>query len=126
MKNVNLMAREANSIDLSTAPALAQLGEEVQRTNTPPSVRRDGEEVAVLVPARRTRVRRGTAVDDQTGEGKKTPSTARPRRRGQPLTSDDPLFRTIGIGVSGVPDVSANKHHYLAEAYLNKGRRRTS
>jgi hypothetical protein len=67
-------------------------------------------------PQHRARVRRGTAVDDQTGEGKKTPSTARPRRRGQPLTIDDPLFRTIGIGDSGVPDVSANKHHYLAEA----------
>jgi hypothetical protein len=118
------MAREANSIELSTVPALAPLVEEVQRTNVPLSVRRDGEEVAVLAPARRRRARRGTAADGRTDKGKTTPTSPR-RRWGQPLTIDDPLFRHIGTSRSDATDVSSNKHRYLAEAYHNKGRGRT-
>ena len=49
----------------------------------------------------------------------------RHRRREQPLTTDDSLFRLIGLGQSATSDVSANKHHYLAEADVKKGRRRT-
>lgn len=119
------MAQEANFIDLSNVPALAHLVKEVERTNAPLSLRRDGEEVAVLAPARRRRTRRSTTVEGRTGEGTKTPPAGRRRRRGQPLTLDDPLFRHIGTSRSDVTDVSSNKHHYLAEAYYNKGRVRT-
>jgi excisionase family DNA binding protein len=43
------------------------------------------------------------------------------QRRGKPITADDPLFRLIGIGSSdGSGDISANKHKYLAEAYMPK------
>jgi hypothetical protein len=31
----------------------------------------------------------------------------------------DPLWNLVGIGHSGLGDVSANKHQYLAEGYLH-------
>ena|SRR5437762_11961845 len=43
------------------------------------------------------------------------------RRHGKPIAADDPLSRLIGIGRSDGPgDISANKHRYLAEAYMPK------
>src|ERR1700730_1815404 len=51
-------------------------------------------------------------------EASRSPTKSR-RGRGKPITADDPLFRLIGIGRSeGAGDVSANKHKYLAEAYM--------
>src|SRR5688500_8451442 len=46
------------------------------------------------------------------------PPKKRSQAKAQPVTSDDALFRLIGIGHSGKGDISANKHKYLAEAYL--------
>lgn len=45
------MARELVVIDVSAIPELAQLVEEVRSTGTPRLLRRNGEDVAVLVPA---------------------------------------------------------------------------
>src|SRR5947209_19741709 len=46
------------------------------------------------------------------------PRESRPRparRRGQPITADDPLWDIVGIARSGGPgDVSSNKYKYLA------------
>ena len=41
----------------------------------------------------------------------------RPSPRGKTFTKDDPLMSLVGIGRSGLSDVSENKHKYLAEAY---------
>ena len=97
------MASELSPIDISTIPELAHLVDEVQRTRRSRVIRRADEAVAVLSPV--------------------APAPKKRRTRGRVLTEDDPLFDLIGIGHSGGRgDVSANKHHYLAEAYRAKGR----
>ena len=89
------MAHELEPLDISHLPDLMHLAEEVQRTRTPRRLRRASEDVAILTPAPKRR-----------------------RGRSRVLTEEDPLFRLVGIGRSGGSgDVSANKHHYLAEAY---------
>ena len=47
------------------------------------------------------------------------PLKKRSQANAQPVTSDDALFRLMGIGHSGKGDISAHKHQYLAEAYLH-------
>ena len=95
------MRKEMTSIDISDLPDLLSLAEEV-RTSRKPCLLKNGEqEVAVLAP-----------VDPVTVAPK------RRRRRGKPLSKDDPLFRIVGMfHLEGPTDVSENKHKYLAEAY---------
>jgi hypothetical protein len=89
------MTVELDPIDIREIPELARLVDEVRTSRRPRRIVRDGEDLAVLRPARRQ---------------------ANPRRR-RVLTKDDPLFDFVAIGRSAGPgDVSANKHHYLAEA----------
>lgn len=52
------MVAEPVPIDLETMPELAALAEEVRRTGTPRVLRRDGQDVALLMPPRQTRKRR--------------------------------------------------------------------
>jgi uncharacterized protein (DUF433 family) len=60
------------------------------------------------------------AKDIVTGEEvSPKPPKKRSQAKAQPVTSDDALFRLIGIGHSGKGDISENKHKYLAEAYLH-------
>lgn len=40
--------------------------------------------------------------------------------RERPVTREDALFRLIGIGESGISDISENKHKHLAAAYHPK------
>ena len=54
------MTREADSIDISSLPDLAQLADEVARTGRPCVLRRGDTNVAVVVPAAR-RARRPEA-----------------------------------------------------------------
>ena len=44
------MAQQLASVDISTIPELARLADEVQRTRQARVLRRDGEDVALLVP----------------------------------------------------------------------------
>jgi hypothetical protein len=45
------------------------------------------------------------------------PKRKRSRRKGGPITADDPLWDIVGIGKSkGPTDVSSNKYKYVAEA----------
>lgn len=91
------MARELRRIDISDVPELLKIAEDVHATGEPCVLRRDSEDLAVLMPAKR----RAPRVP-----------------RGKPTTADDPLWNIVGIGSSqGPTDVSANKHKYLAEAY---------
>lgn len=46
------MAHELTPIDVSTLPELARLADEVQRTRTPRVLRRDDQDLAIVMPAR--------------------------------------------------------------------------
>lgn len=49
------MPGEARPIDISDAPELLRLAEEVRRTNGPRLLRRDGEDLAFVMPLPRSR-----------------------------------------------------------------------
>jgi hypothetical protein len=93
------MAKEKapKRIDISRIPELLTLAQEVQSTNESRILQQESEDLAILSPVR---------------PKKRSKTTA------QPVTSDDALFRLIGIGKSGIPGgISGKKHEYLARAY---------
>jgi hypothetical protein len=63
----SIMAKELTSVDISNAPDLLHLVEEVRRTGQPRLLRRDSEDLAVLSPVttirKRRRKRETTAAD---------------------------------------------------------------
>jgi hypothetical protein len=75
-----------------------QLAQEVRRTNESRILQQDSEDLVLLSPVL----------------PKKHSQT-----KAQPVTSEDALFRLIGIGHSGKGDISENTHKYLADAYLH-------
>jgi hypothetical protein len=54
------MVKERKAVDISHLPELLRLAEKVQATNEPYVLRREGEEIAAVVPLKRTR-RKGKA-----------------------------------------------------------------
>ena len=93
------MARELKRIDITNVPELLRIAEEVQASQEPRVLRRDGEDLAVVRPLKRP---------------------GRPRiPRGKPFTKEDPIWNLQGIGRSGLTDVSENVDKYLAEAYID-------
>ena len=92
------MAKEPRHIDISRIPELPKLVQEVRQTNEPSILREESEDVAMLTPLKPV-TKRGV--------------------RSKPTTADDPLWKLVGIGHSGKGDISANKHKYLADAYLH-------
>ena len=91
------MAREMRRIDISDMPELLRIAEEVRSTNESRVLQRENEDIAILMPARRS---------------KRVPA-------GRPLTYDDPLWKLVGSAqLQGPTDVSENKYKYPAEAYL--------
>ena len=89
--------KDPKRIDISRMPELLHMVQEVRITNEPRILQQDSEDLALLSPVR--------------------PKT-RSQTKAQPVTSDDALFRLIGIGKSGIPGgVSGKKHEYLARAY---------
>ena len=52
------MARELRSINIGNIPELSRLAEEVRDTNEPRLLRRDSEDLAILMPATRESKRR--------------------------------------------------------------------
>jgi hypothetical protein len=91
------MAKEPKRIDISRIPELLSMAQEVRATNEPAVLQQESEDLALLSPVR---------------PKKRSQTTA------QPVTSDDALFRLIGIGKSGIPGgMSGKKHEYLARAY---------
>jgi hypothetical protein len=84
-------------IDISSIPELLKLVQEVRQTNAPTILQQEREDVALLSPV---------------------PAKKRAKTTAKPVTSEDALFRLIGIGKSGIPGgVSGKKHEYLARAY---------
>jgi hypothetical protein len=92
------MAKEPKRIDMSRMPELLSIAQEVRATNEPAVLQQDSEDLVLLSPVL---------------PKKRSKTTA------QPVTSDDALFRLIGIGHSGKGDISENKHRYLVEASLH-------
>ena len=90
--------KEPKRIDISSIPELLSIAQEVRRTNESRILKQESEDLAMLIPI--------------------TPAAKR-RVRGKPTSADDPLWKLIGIGHSGKGDISANKHQYLADAYLH-------
>jgi hypothetical protein len=97
------MARELEPIDITHAPEISRLAEEVARSGVPRVLRRDNQDVAVIRPAA---------------------FGSRRSRRGKPTSETDPLWQIVGIAdAADFPDaprdVSSKKHQYLAEAYAD-------
>jgi hypothetical protein len=91
------MAKEPKRIDISRMPELLSIAHEVQSTNEPYVLQQDSEEVAILSPVK---------------------PKSRSKPKAQPVTTEEALFRLIGIGKSGIPGgVSGKKHEYLTRAY---------
>ncbi len=93
------MAKEKapKRIDISRIPELLKLAQEVRRTNESAVLQQESEDLALLSPVLPKK---------------------RSQTKAQPVTSDDALFRLIGIGKSGIPGgVSGRKHEYVARAY---------
>jgi hypothetical protein len=93
------VAERLRVIDLRSHPDLDELVDEVGESRKACRIQRDGQDVAILVPA------------------------GRPRRfrKGDPTSEDDPIWRIFGMVTSDGPgDVSRNVDKYLAEAYLDK------
>ena len=94
------MAKEKDlkRIDISRMPELLNMVQEVRTTNEPAVLQQDSEDLALLSPVRPKK---------------------RSQTKAQPVTSEEALFRLIGIGHSGKGDISENTLQYLAEAYLH-------
>jgi hypothetical protein len=91
------MAKELKRIDISGIPELLRIAQEVRSTKQSAVLQQESEELAILSPV--------------------TPKK-RSKTKAKAVTSDDALFRLIGIGKSGIPGgVSGKKHEYLARAY---------
>ncbi len=93
------MKKALKTIEISHIPALVKIVNKVNATGEPRVLRRNRKNMAILKPLRFSR---GS------------------RSRGKRFTSEDALWNIVGIGRSGVTDVSENKHKYLAEAYSSK------
>lgn len=93
------MAEEMRSLDVSNAPDLLQLAEEVAQSGIPRLLRTDQQELGMLVPVSK-------AIKMKRSQ------------RSRPVTRDDSLFRLVGIGKSDIGgDGSERKHEILARAY---------
>lgn len=94
--------RHTEITEIRSTAELLRLAQEVQTSKHPTVLTRDGEELAIVSPAKPARSK---------------------RLKGKPTSKDDPLWRIIGIAADPtdkVNDVSTNTNKYLAQAYLDK------
>ncbi|MBI4320726.1 MAG: hypothetical protein HY675_19720 [Chloroflexi bacterium] len=86
-------SKKIQPINVGGIPELLRIAQEVHASGHPRLLRKDNEDLAVVVPA---------------------PSRRRFPSRAKAVTEDDALFRLIGIGETDVPGgISARKHEYL-------------
>jgi antitoxin (DNA-binding transcriptional repressor) of toxin-antitoxin stability system len=91
------VSHELLPIDITLLPELSRLVDEIERTGVGRVLVRDGEEVALLTPAR--------------ARSQRQSASKRPRK--------DParVLNIIGLGASGVPgSIARNKDEYIADA----------
>jgi hypothetical protein len=92
------MTESLKPLDISHLPELVRLVEEVRAVDRARVLQVNQENVALLVPATRTKGPRKKATD-----------------------AADPLWRIVGLGQSDGPgDVAERIDGYLAEAYLSR------
>lgn len=93
------MATKPRTVDIAEVSDIGALAEEVNRTQQPCLVQRDGHDLVLISPVRpKTKAKR-------------------PRTSGI-VTEDDPLFRLFGIGEGNVPGgISERKHEAFLEAH---------
>lgn len=109
MRTVAHMAKELTPIDISSAPELLRLAEQVRQEGKP-AKRSVGADIVLEVrPARPLRA--------------DAPTT--PRRKSGSTTDYDELqkLETMFAPDGGPADVSVNKHGYLADAYADLHRK---
>lgn len=94
------MAREPRPIDVTRSPEPLRLVEEIEQSGQTRRLCRGDKTVAIVSPV--------AAVPRQRAPA---------RRRTGLLGPDDPFWKLVGIGRSGLGDVSSNKQKYLAEAF---------
>ncbi len=90
------MAKEMQAIDISNQPELLHLVEEMQKNHEPRLLKRDGEDLAILMPAKPVKHR---------------------LPRSKPLAKDDPLSELVGSATSASPTDARKIHEYLADAF---------
>lgn len=98
------MAKELKPFDATHEPGILRLAEEVHSTREPRVLRRDSEDLAIVMPVK-PRVKR-------------TPG----QRKSGIITKDDSLWDIVSIAdrpEDPIADVSENKNKYLAEAYAD-------
>jgi len=97
------VARKLEARDITDAPDVVELVEEVARTGVARVLERDGEALAIVSPVS-TKKRRH-----------------RVPRREEPSSLNEWLGDLIGVGESAGPgDVSANVHRYVTETVHNE------
>ncbi len=90
------MQEQTRTFNASDLPGLEDLARDVQATRKSVRIVEDGEDLAVLQPAKKPR-----------------PTSL----RGKPITENDPYWNLLGIARSSGPgDISANKREYLIKA----------
>jgi len=103
------MDHASTTTAIDEMPELARLVHEVAERGEARLLTENGEPIAVLSPAPKPAA----------------PRKRRPRRKHEAvLTPEDSFWNIVGMfeASEGPTDVSANKHKYLAEAYLPKTR----
>lgn len=103
------MKKELKAIEISKYPELVKIAKRVRRSGKPRILRQNGQALVVVTPMRSSK-----RVSSRRASKRKF-------SRGKVFTKDDALWNIVGIGRSGLTDVSENKHKYLAEAYATKG-----
>lgn len=103
-----MASEQPTHTDISNAPELLRLAEEVLRTQRAQVLVKEGEELVTVSPVKPARKNRSSAL-------------------GKPRTQRHSLLNFIGIADDGISadaptDVSSSKHRYLAEAYAAQSR----
>lgn len=93
------MAKELRRIDISNIPELLRIVEEVRKSEEPLVLQEESRDVAIVRQLKRPTKSRVSHL--------------------KPFTKHDPIWNLLGIGRSGLNDVSENTDRYLAEAYLD-------
>jgi hypothetical protein len=99
------MASDLPPIDITRTPELLRLVEEMERAGQARRLCRGRQTVAVLSPA---------------GPRSQQRAPVSRRRRTGRLGPNDAFWNLVGIGHSGLGDVSSNKYKHLADAHYPK------
>jgi hypothetical protein len=101
-EDASMASKPLMSVDISDAPDMLRLAEEVNATDEPRLLRRGGDPVAVLVPLDDEMVREFYA-----NRGRPTTGRGAPRRRRREITAED--LEAFRAAAGGWADVDTDK-----------------